>query len=229
MLSEGEIVGIARYLRERHLQVIGEGLLQVLSRWEGPSAVTVAPCGAGAFLASAVAARLGLEILPAAGLWGDASVTLAGRRRRVPPGEPPGTPVGPRRRGEPARTGCRDRRGRQGRWQPGPRRAPARGVRLPRRGRAAASPPGRPGRRSRGRCRERAGRAVRAAAVHGPLDGGPRHGPVRAAPDRPHARRRGRPHARRGRARASRRRAVSSSSSRRSRCGAPTPCRTAGR
>lgn len=76
MLSESEIVGIARYLRERHLQVIGEGLLQVLSRWEGLSAITVAPCGAGAFLASAVAARLGLEVLPATELWGDASVTL---------------------------------------------------------------------------------------------------------------------------------------------------------
>jgi hypothetical protein len=75
-LSEGEIAGIARYLRERHLQVIGEGLLQVLSRWEGPSTVRVVPCGAGAFLASAAAARLGLEVLPAADLWGDASVTL---------------------------------------------------------------------------------------------------------------------------------------------------------
>ena len=76
MLSDGEIVGIARYLRERQLQAIGEGLLQVLSRWEGLAAVTVAPCGAGAFLASAVAARLGLEVLPAADLWGDAGVTL---------------------------------------------------------------------------------------------------------------------------------------------------------
>jgi probable H4MPT-linked C1 transfer pathway protein len=76
MLSEGEIVGIARYLRERHLQVIGEGLLQVLSRWEGHSAITMAPCGAGAFLASAVADRLGLDALPPAELWGDASVTL---------------------------------------------------------------------------------------------------------------------------------------------------------
>jgi probable H4MPT-linked C1 transfer pathway protein len=76
MLSGGEIVGIARYLHERHLQVISEGLLQVLSRWEGLSAATVAPAGAGAFLASAVAARLGLEVLPAADLWGDAGVTL---------------------------------------------------------------------------------------------------------------------------------------------------------
>lgn len=76
MLSDGEIVGIARYLRERHLQAIGEGLLQVLSRWEGLRPVAVAPCGAGAFLASAVAARLGLEVLPAPGLWGDAGATL---------------------------------------------------------------------------------------------------------------------------------------------------------
>ena len=75
-LSEGEIAGIARYVSERQLQVIGEGLLQVLSRWDEPTAITVAPAGAGAFLASAVAGRLGLEVLPSGVLWGAEGVAL---------------------------------------------------------------------------------------------------------------------------------------------------------
>jgi probable H4MPT-linked C1 transfer pathway protein len=76
MLSDGEIAGIAHYLRERQLQAIGEGLLQVVSRLDGLPAIPVVPCGAGAFLASAVASRLGLQVLPAADLWGDAGATL---------------------------------------------------------------------------------------------------------------------------------------------------------
>ncbi len=76
MLSDGEIVGIARYVSERQLQTIGEGLLQVISRWDEPTAITVAPAGAGAFLAAAVAGRLGLEVLPPDVLWGAEGVAL---------------------------------------------------------------------------------------------------------------------------------------------------------
>ncbi len=76
MLSEGEIFGIARYVSERQLQVIGEALLQVLSRWDGPAAIDVAPAGAGAFLATEVAGRLGLRVLPEDVLWGAEGVAL---------------------------------------------------------------------------------------------------------------------------------------------------------
>ena len=76
MLGEGEILGIARYVSERQLQVIGEGLLQVLSRWDEPAAITVAPAGAGAFLATEVAGRLGLTVLPEGVLWGAEGVAL---------------------------------------------------------------------------------------------------------------------------------------------------------
>lgn len=75
-LDGGEIGGIARYVIERQLQVVGEGLLQVLSRWHGPSTMPVAPAGAGAFLAAEIAARLGLEVLPHGVLWGGESIAL---------------------------------------------------------------------------------------------------------------------------------------------------------
>ena len=76
MLGESEIVGIARYVGEQQMQVIGEGLLQVLSRWDGPAAITVAPAGIGAFLASEVAGRLGLDVLPPDALWGAEGTAL---------------------------------------------------------------------------------------------------------------------------------------------------------
>ena len=76
MLSELEIVQVARYLAERQLQVVSEGLLQVVSRWDAPVAASVAPAGAGAFLAAEVAGRLGFEVLPAGSIWGDEGVAL---------------------------------------------------------------------------------------------------------------------------------------------------------
>jgi probable H4MPT-linked C1 transfer pathway protein len=75
-LAEREIAGVARYLAERQLQAVGEGLLQVVSRWESAGRPAVAPAGAGAFLAVEVARRLGLEVVPAGTVWGDEGVAL---------------------------------------------------------------------------------------------------------------------------------------------------------
>jgi uncharacterized hydantoinase/oxoprolinase family protein len=76
MLNEPEIVNLARYLVERQLQVVSEGLLQVVSRWDAPVDAPVAPAGVGAFLATEVAGRLGLKVLPAGSIWGDEGVAL---------------------------------------------------------------------------------------------------------------------------------------------------------
>jgi probable H4MPT-linked C1 transfer pathway protein len=76
MLGEAEVIKVARYLAERQLQVIGEGLLQVLSRWDAPAEPPVAAAGAGAFLAAEAAARLGLALLPEGSIWGDEGVAL---------------------------------------------------------------------------------------------------------------------------------------------------------
>ena len=75
-LAERERVAIAGYLVERQLQVIGEGLLQVVSRWEGPEEPRIAAAGAGAFVAAEVAGRLGLDVVPAASTWAGAGVAL---------------------------------------------------------------------------------------------------------------------------------------------------------
>jgi probable H4MPT-linked C1 transfer pathway protein len=76
ILSDEEIAGIARYLIERQLQAVGEGLLQVASRWDAPAEIVVAPAGAGAFLAAEVAGRLGIEVLPPGALWGAEGAAL---------------------------------------------------------------------------------------------------------------------------------------------------------
>ena len=76
MLSEPEIVKVARYLVERQLHAISEGVLQVVSRWDAPVDAPVAPAGAGAFLATEVAGRLGLAALPPRSIWGDEGVAL---------------------------------------------------------------------------------------------------------------------------------------------------------
>ncbi len=78
MLSETEVVGVARYAVERQLQAVSEGVLQVLSRWDadGAPVAPVAPAGAGAFLAAEVAGRLGLAVLPAGSVWGEEGAML---------------------------------------------------------------------------------------------------------------------------------------------------------
>jgi hypothetical protein len=76
MLSETELIKVASYLAERQLQVVSEGLMQVLSRWEWAGDAPVASAGVGAFLAAEVAARLGLSLLPEGSIWGDEGVAL---------------------------------------------------------------------------------------------------------------------------------------------------------
>jgi uncharacterized hydantoinase/oxoprolinase family protein len=76
MLSEAEVIKIARYLAERQLQVVSEGLLQVMSRWDAPAEAPVAPAGVGAFLAAEVAGRLGLGVLPTGSIWREKGVAL---------------------------------------------------------------------------------------------------------------------------------------------------------
>ena len=73
MLSEPEIIKIARYLVECQLRVVSEGLLQVVSLRDEAA---VAPAGVGAFLAVEVAGRLGLAVLPAGSIWGNEGVAL---------------------------------------------------------------------------------------------------------------------------------------------------------
>ena len=76
VLSEPEIVKMARYLVECQLRVVSEGLLQVVSRWDAPADAPVAPAGVGASLAAEVAGRLGLGVIPEGRLWGDEGVAL---------------------------------------------------------------------------------------------------------------------------------------------------------
>src|SRR5665647_3370697 len=59
MLGEPEIVKMARYLVERQLQAVSEGLLQVVSRWDAPADAPVAPAGAAARKAPAPAGATG--------------------------------------------------------------------------------------------------------------------------------------------------------------------------
>ena len=103
MLSEGEIVALARYVSERQLQVIGEGLLQVLSRWGEPATVPVAPAGAGAFLAAEIAGPPRPRRAAPGRPVGSGGRRPAGRRRRPPAGGDSGGRIGPRRRAGPAR------------------------------------------------------------------------------------------------------------------------------
>lgn len=76
MLSEPDIVKVARYLVECQLHVVSEGLLQVVSRWDSPADAPVAPAGVGAFLAAEVAGRLGLAVVPDGHLWGNEAMAL---------------------------------------------------------------------------------------------------------------------------------------------------------
>lgn len=98
------VTRMAAYVAERQLQAIGGGLAQVLSRWEGSAgrpedggpkssdkasrrgpedrprpareSVSVAPAGAGAFLAEEVARRAGLAVLEPGRVWGGEGVAL---------------------------------------------------------------------------------------------------------------------------------------------------------
>ena len=61
MLSEREILGIARYLYHRQIEQVSEALYQVLSRLEKPVALVCA--GSGTFLLKAAALRVGLQAI----------------------------------------------------------------------------------------------------------------------------------------------------------------------
>lgn len=71
LLSEEEILKVARLLFEKQLQQISEALLQVLSRLENAYRIPLVTAGVGSFLAEEVGRRLGLEILAPGRLWGD--------------------------------------------------------------------------------------------------------------------------------------------------------------
>jgi probable H4MPT-linked C1 transfer pathway protein len=61
MLTEGEIVGLARYLYHRQIEQVAEALYQVLSRLEKP--VPLICAGGGRFLLEAAALRTGLKAI----------------------------------------------------------------------------------------------------------------------------------------------------------------------
>ena len=112
MLSEPEIVKLARYLVECQLQVVSEGLLQVVSRWDGPpTRPSPRPASAPSWRprSPAVWAR---AVLPAGSIWGDEGVALPAVAAAC---------CWPRAR----RSRGRDRRRHQGGRQPGPRDLPA--------------------------------------------------------------------------------------------------------
>jgi probable H4MPT-linked C1 transfer pathway protein len=62
-LDDAEIDAIARYVYERQVEQIGQGLAQVLSRLGGRLDLPLLPLGMGAFLAYEVARRMGLRLL----------------------------------------------------------------------------------------------------------------------------------------------------------------------
>lgn len=63
MLSEEEILGIAKYVYERQVEQVADALRQVLSRLraEGEGEIPVVVVGLGAFLAKRAAERAGVE------------------------------------------------------------------------------------------------------------------------------------------------------------------------
>ena len=61
MLSDGEIMGLARYLYHSQIQQVSEALYQVLSRLQKP--VPLVCAGSGSFLLKAAALRIGLKAI----------------------------------------------------------------------------------------------------------------------------------------------------------------------
>lgn len=70
LLTEEEIVTLARYLFEMQMQQVSRAVLQVLSRLPDVYRSPLVPVGVGAFLAAEVGRRLGFEVLSPDGLWG---------------------------------------------------------------------------------------------------------------------------------------------------------------
>lgn len=77
MLSAAEIDEMAKYIHEQQIRQIREGLEQVLLRLPRLRNHPVVVVGAGAFLGSAAARSLGLEIVDLAGRWGKNALAVA--------------------------------------------------------------------------------------------------------------------------------------------------------
>jgi (4-(4-[2-(gamma-L-glutamylamino)ethyl]phenoxymethyl)furan-2-yl)methanamine synthase len=69
MLSEEDILVLARYLHEQQVEQIAEAVLQVLSRDDVESGLPVVATGLGRFLAIEAADRLGLEVVDLMPEW----------------------------------------------------------------------------------------------------------------------------------------------------------------
>ncbi len=70
MLSAAEIEAMARYVHQRQVEQIAQGLLQVLSRLADRDDLPLVATGSGAFLAVEAGQRLGLRLVDLAAQWG---------------------------------------------------------------------------------------------------------------------------------------------------------------
>ena len=71
MLTEEELLKLARYLFEKQLQQVAEALFQVLSRLENGYRLPLAVAGSGSFLAAEIGQRLGMKIVDIGKEWGE--------------------------------------------------------------------------------------------------------------------------------------------------------------
>jgi (4-(4-[2-(gamma-L-glutamylamino)ethyl]phenoxymethyl)furan-2-yl)methanamine synthase len=70
MLTDAEIAEMARYIFDRQVDQIGEGIHQVLSRIPDGRSLPALAAGSGAFLALEAARRLGLNVTDLGASWG---------------------------------------------------------------------------------------------------------------------------------------------------------------
>jgi len=76
ILTEEELVHIARYIHEKQTQQIVEAMMQVISRIEGGATLPVITTGSGEFLAERCARRLNLQTKSVRELFGTDSALL---------------------------------------------------------------------------------------------------------------------------------------------------------
>lgn len=69
MLTTIQIDMVASFLREKQIQLVMDGLCQVLSGQDKGGKLPIAPAGAGAFLIKSAARRLGLSIIDLEAVW----------------------------------------------------------------------------------------------------------------------------------------------------------------
>jgi hypothetical protein len=77
MLTGAEIDEMARYIFDRQVDQVGEGIRQVLSRIPGGRSLPALAAGSGAFLALEAGRRLGLNISDLGATWGDTGSAAA--------------------------------------------------------------------------------------------------------------------------------------------------------